>query len=213
MSSFDVILNKLNKNNKILSECFTKIRIIEKKFPPKKNENKFIYGKLCEKILIENLNKIFICKELDLECEVGSEYKNDCILIDEESKSEFKFSIKVQKSKSNITIINKRYKDNHSISNINFMLINIQNSKLYIFKHDNEFDKFIKNDGSAISYKSAILKYLDNKKYYYQFINETNLDKIKPFDYYKILLNEVNNDFNELFSVVNLENELKMLNV
>ena len=209
--TFDIIINKLNKNDKILSECFTKIKIIEKKFPPKKNENKFIYGKLCEKVLIEYLNKIFDCKELDLECDVGSEYKNDCYLIDKDSGNKFKFSIKVQKSKSNITIINKRYKDNHSINNLNLMLINIQNSKLYIFKHDNEIEKFIKNDGAAISYKSSILKYLDNKKYYYKFINETNFDKIEPFDYYKILLKEVNNEFDELFINISLENELKML--
>jgi hypothetical protein len=211
--SFKYIYEKLNKNNKLMTECFNKILIIEKMFPPKKNENKFIYGKLCEKVLIEYLNKIFDCKELDLECDSGSEYKNDCYLFDNDLKIENKFSIKVQKNRSNVTIINKRYNDEHTLSNINFMLINIYESKLYIFSHNEELNKYVKNDNSCISYKVSLLKYLDQNKYYYKFLDQYNYQNIKPFNIYGLLLNEVNKNYTESNDMINLENNFNSMNI
>ena len=50
-----------------------------------------------------------------------------------------KYSIKVQKSKNLITIINKRNKTTHSINGMNFLIVNIKLRKLFIFTHNEKF--------------------------------------------------------------------------
>jgi len=51
------IINKLRNNPKIMENCFLEIKKILYLFPPAKNENKFIYGKVGELCLINNINK------------------------------------------------------------------------------------------------------------------------------------------------------------
>jgi hypothetical protein len=43
---------KMEKNEDKMRKCYKELIKISKKFPPQKNENKFIYGKLGEKALI-----------------------------------------------------------------------------------------------------------------------------------------------------------------
>lgn len=70
------------ENIGIMNLCYYKICCISKKYPPQKNENKFIYGKLVEKSLMEAFCKMgFICEDLDKKHKFGSEYKNDITLL------------------------------------------------------------------------------------------------------------------------------------
>src|SRR3989344_7789763 len=98
-----------------MEDCYIEIRRILKKFPPSKNENKFIYGKLIEKSIITHINKIISCTNLDNNHKYGSEYKNDCLLLNT------LYSIKAQKQKSDVILINKHNKQIHSITNMYFI--------------------------------------------------------------------------------------------
>jgi hypothetical protein len=124
------LLNILNKKENIptLKKCYLHIYKIMTLFPPKKNENKFIYGKLIEKIIIRTINNIISCYELDNEYNSGSCYKNDCRILSSN------YSIKVMKSKTRVIIINKHHKLNHDISNMSFIICNIS-KKDYIYLH------------------------------------------------------------------------------
>jgi hypothetical protein len=93
------------------------------------------------------------------------------------------------------------------------MLINIYESKLYIFSHNEELNKYVKNDNSCISYKVSLLKYLDQNKYYYKFLNHNNYQNIKPFNIYSLLLNEVNKNNTESNEMINLENNFNSMNI
>jgi hypothetical protein len=85
------LLNQ-EKHKKKMQHCFYNILKIMHLFPPAKNENKFIYGKLIELELIKTINAFVSCKELDKNHSSGSEYKNDCIIKNN------KFSIKASKN-------------------------------------------------------------------------------------------------------------------
>ena len=113
------------KNNKNMEKCYYNILKISKLFPPAKNENKFIYGKLIELQLIKTFNNFLICNDLDKNHKYGSEYKNDCEI------NGNKFSIKACKSTSNVIILNKHNKSDHKIDT-NFIICNIE-KKNYIY--------------------------------------------------------------------------------
>jgi hypothetical protein len=98
------ILNN-KKNSKNMEKCYFNILKISKLFPPAKNENKFIYGKLIELQLIKTFNNFFICDDLDKNHKYGSEYKNDCTI------NGNNFSIKASKNGNSVTIINKLHKN------------------------------------------------------------------------------------------------------
>ena len=178
------LIQLLNKHPAIMSACFIKILKTVKKYPPRKNENKFIYGKVCELALIEHLNKILTCIDLDKTHLSGSEYKNDCML----RFLKIKYSIKVSKSGGTITIINKRNANiRHSIYDINFAIIHISEQNLYLFNHNDDVlfqDKYKKEDGAAIHYKGSIMTYLKkNKKFVYHFPETQILIDFKTNEY------------------------------
>ena len=197
-NKIDVLREILNKNDDIMSLCYIEILKILRKYPPAKNENKFIYGKLIEKSIINHINKIIPCIELDKleENSVGSEYKNDCRCLDTD------FSIKASKSGGIITIINKRNKQTHSIDNLNFIICHIANKKLYIFSHNTHspFEKYKEEDGGGIHYKSGIFTYFKkNDEYSYSFKENdivkdfiaNELPLIKESDIYEKLYQEL----------------------
>lgn len=157
------LIKELNKptNYDIMSKCFVNIFKISRLFPPAKNENKFIYGKLIELELIKTFNKTMICNDLDSKHSVGSEYKNDCEI------NGNKYSIKASKNGDKITVINKLNKKDYDIDT-SFIIINIKNKKLYVFPTKIINKELIVNSDSNISFKPAIFNYLD--KYYNQFI-------------------------------------------
>jgi len=192
------LIGLLNKNNVIMSHCYIKILKILKKYPPAKNENKFIYGKLIENTLINAFNQIIKCQDLDVLHTVGSEYKYDC-------RFRFlmkAFSIKASKSGGTVTIINKRNRAEHDISQISFILCHIKNKSLYIFNHDDteDFERYVKYDGAAIHYKSGIFTYLKkHNQFIYKFPEndiitefiDNKLPYIEVEDIYTRLYNEL----------------------
>ncbi len=184
------LVNELNKpsNYNIMSKCFYNIFKISRLFPPAKNENKFIYGKLIELELIKTFNKtLLLCNDLDSKHSFGSEYKNDCEI------NGNKYSIKASKNGDKITVINKLNKRNYDIDTC-FIIINIKNRKLYIFPTKIVNKELIVNSDSNISFKPAIFNYLD--KYYNQFIY--TFPEMDNKQYEKIMDTEEVNVYNYL---------------
>lgn len=166
-------------------------------FPPKLNCNKFIYGKVIEYEIINTLGKIFpYCIDLDNQCTTGSSYKNDCkIYISEDCI--LPFSIKVCKSPSAITIINKNNATKHDyvsdIKKMNFIILCIQKKRIYVFEHTNDLDEYLIDKGPKVEYKNRIFKYLDQNYLYYDFqlseedekkiLEYSELDDIQVYEY------------------------------
>jgi len=175
----------LNNNKDIMKDCYYECVSVSKNFPPQKNENKFIYGKLIELCLINYFTKIgFICEDLDKNHNIGSEYMNDILLL------KIKFSIKAKLNKGgNVILVNKKSTTKHNIK-LNLILCVINSGKLYIFP-SNIFNikEYIKEDAGCISYKSSLFTILDKNysKYIYIFpllddISNKKLLEIKEQD-------------------------------
>jgi hypothetical protein len=151
-----------------MERCYFEILSTAKKFPPAKNENKFVYGKLIEKALINAFIKCgFNCIDLDSKHTVGSEYKNDIRMLNMD------ISIKALKNKgSSIVLINKNGKKTHNVDNIQMILCIINEGKLYFIPNnliDN--DIYVNDSDSQISYRSKLITMFENKyeKYIYNF--------------------------------------------
>ena len=159
MNSSRRLIDIFTKNPDLTTNMYIDILSILKKYPPAKNENKFIYGKVAESRIINWINKIIPCEDLDKNNLIGSEYKNDCQISFDQEK--IKYSIKVSKSGAEPTLINKRNKSSHNVNDCSFIICHIQNRKLYIFKHDETLQQFLKENHESIKYKSKIFKFLD----------------------------------------------------
>jgi len=186
-----LIIEILYKHPDIMRKYFIEIISICKKFPPKKNENKFIYGKLIEKSLLNAFLEIgFKCEDLDQTHSSGSEYKNDIRML------KLKYSIKAQKSKGDVRLINTLSTAKHNI-NMTLILCVINDRKLYIFPSNIVNQQiYLKKDAGSISYKSALFKWIDNNhsEYIYKFPTltpeqETNINEIKEIMIYEYLYN------------------------
>lgn len=162
-------INLLKNHPVYMCNLYKDILTILHKYPPAKNENKFIYGKVAEKRIIYWFNKIIPCIELDKQFEFGSEYKYDCEI--SFSIGAIKFSIKVSKNGGEPTLINKRNKTSHTVQNCNMIICHIKDRRLYIFKHTPDFDSYIKETDESIKYKPSIFKKKleKDKNYYYEF--------------------------------------------
>lgn len=184
------LIKELNNpiNFNIMAHCFFNISKISRLFPPAKNENKFIYGKLIELELIKTFSKRMICDDLDSKHSVGSEYKNDCAI------NGNKYSIKASKNGDKITVINKLNKKDYDIDT-SFIIIHIKNKKLYVFPTKIINKELIVNGDSNISFKPAIFHYLD--KYYSQFIYK--FPEMSEDQYEKIMDTEPVNVYNHLY--------------
>ena len=158
--SYNLILKRsLIKYPEYMTPLLIDIYTILNKYPPAKNENKFIYGKVAEARIIHWINKIIPCIDLDKSNTHGAEYKNDCEISFDSNK--VKYSIKVSKNGGEPTLINKRNVSSHTVNDCHFIICHILNKKLYIFKHDETLEPFIKENHESIKYKSSIFKYLD----------------------------------------------------
>jgi len=162
------IIILINNEYDIMERCYFEILSTAKKFPPAKNENKFVYGKLIEKALINAFIKCgFNCIDLDSKHTVGSEYKNDIRMLNMD------ISIKALKNKgSSIVLINKNGKKTHNVDNIQMILCIINEGKLYFIPNnliDN--DIYVNDSDSQISYRSKLITMFENKyeKYIYNF--------------------------------------------
>jgi hypothetical protein len=196
-------MNSFNKHNEKVNDMFIKCLKIYRKFPPSKNEYKFIFGGLVQKAFIEMLNDIFYkCIDLDELHEFGSEYKNDCCLyITPHLK--FNMSIKAKsKTNGNIILIN-RHGNNvfHNLKNLITFAIIIETRQIIIINHNNVKEDFIKDNDANISYKSSLITYikknnpqmvytLEKNHKFNEFI-ENEYEIITPIDLYKELYNKL----------------------
>ena len=184
----------LNKTPDLMQKCYYDIVRVSIKYPPQKNENKFIYGKLIERVLIRTIRQVGIeIVDLDEAHTMGSEYKNDIRMFD------IDISIKAKLNKGgNIILINKKSKSEHIIK-IQTIVCIINERKLYFIPSDivdNEL--FVIQDAGCISYKGTLITMM-NKKYnqfIYEFpeLNEEYKNKLKnvtQIDIYTMLLNEL----------------------
>lgn len=155
------------QNREHMQSCLFELRKISKKFPPLKNEYKFIYGKLCEIALIKAFQKSSIdVVDLDKSHTMGSEYKNDIQVLDQ------KFSIKTKLNKSgDIIMINCKSKSEH-VLDINTILMVINEGLMYIFPTDFfEQKDFVKRDSGSISFRGKLITHINKKhpEYIYKF--------------------------------------------
>lgn len=180
------IILTLSNNSKLMNEIYLTAYKTMILFPPKLNCNKFIYGKVIEYKIINTLDKIFpYCIDLDNQCTTGSSYKNDCNMCISEDCI-LSFSIKVCKSPSAITIINKNNASLHNyikdIKNMNFIILCIQKKRMYVFEHIDMLNEYLIDKGSKVEYKRSIFKYLDNNNSYYDFqLSEEDEKKIAEY--------------------------------
>lgn len=192
-NKFIAIIEILQQNKDIMMKCYYEIVCISKKYPPHKNENKFIYGKLIEMSLINAFENIGIkCKNLDDKHKCGSEYKNDLRMFNVD------ISIKAKLNKyGNVILINKKSTCKHIIK-IETILCVINESKMYFIPSNivnNEI--YVKEDAGCISYKSSLFTMM-NKKYnnfIYLFpkLNDEykqNIENIIEVDIYKKLYHD-----------------------
>jgi hypothetical protein len=167
-------INKINKksiysikhqlNNKVMNKFFIECNLIYKKFPPSKNENKFLFGGLVQKSCVQMLESVFYkCIDLDELHSYGSEFKNDCCLYLSKYKKLF-ISIKCKSKKcGEIILINKN--SNHKIydlSDLITLLIVIETNQIIIIEHKRFGDSFLKDNNSNIVYKSSLLTHIYN---------------------------------------------------
>jgi hypothetical protein len=181
---------KMEKNEDKMRKCYKELIKISKKFPPQKNENKFIYGKLGEKALISMLENIGILNIVDLDNlhSVGSEYKNDI------SINDVNFSIKVKLNRAgDIIMINCKSTSEHTLD-INTLVIVIKERKIYAIPKTFNSAEYIKQDSGSISYKNKILTHFTKEypQYIYTFPEVENEDnsEITAIDIYNILYND-----------------------
>ena len=189
------IFKLLEENEAVRNNLWIQIQYNLHLYPPALNENKFIYGKIGEHIIINSFKEFFTTEDLDSNHSNGAEYLNDC------SIDENKFSIKMVKNKYGTLIIcNKNSKhENHldDIKNINFIVCNIERRRLYIFKHTPELDKFINNTNSGVKYRSSIFTFLNkNKENYFEFVETTKITTVLK----KIRKIQIPNVYEQLFN-------------
>ncbi len=190
-NKFIGIIEILNNHNNIMQKCYYELKSISLKYPPQKNENKFIYGKLIELSLINAFKQIgFNCINLDDTHSCGSEYKNDIKMLN------INISIKGKLNKGgNIILINKKTTEIHDVK-VETLLCIINEGKLYFIPSnivDNK--KYIKEGVGTVEYKSSLITMLNkcHKEYIYSF-PELN-------DHYKKKIDETNeiDIFNKLY--------------
>ena len=123
------IIEILNLNPTIMRDCNFACQKTSKQFPPNKNENKFIYGKMVEMSIGESINRIGLkCIDLDKSHRIGSEYKNDISIL------KLNFSIKAKLNKGgNVILINKKSNNVKHNTSVNLILCVINEEKLYIY--------------------------------------------------------------------------------
>lgn len=180
------------ENIEYTKKCYEEICRIKYIFPPQKNENKFIYGKLGEIAVINMIKKLGKkIEDLDENHDIGSEYKNDCIIDD------ICFSLKLKLNKnSNVVMINYRTTADHNLD-INTIVICINEKCIYFLPKSLNISEYIKKDAGSISYKGSLFTYI--KKYKNELIfsfpelDSNKLDEIsnlKPVNIMKKLYEE-----------------------
>ena len=148
ITKFKTVIDILKCNPTIMQQCLFQLYKTSILYDPKKNENKFIYGKLIEKSLIYAMTQIGFCVEdLDKNHLIGSEYKNDIKLL------QINISIKGKlNAGGDIILLNKKTKSAHNVK-MEVLLCCIRTHKLYFIPSSLVDSKiYVKEDAGCISY-------------------------------------------------------------
>lgn len=189
MCEFIIEEMKLPINEEKMNKCYRELFKISRKFPPQKNEYKFIYGKLGEIALFRMFRDIGVINIVDLDDQhsSGSEYKNDIIIND------VYFSIKVKLNKpGDIIMINCKSSPNHTLD-INTIIIVINERRIYAIPKTFNTDEYIKQDSGTISYKNKILTHFTKNcpKFVYTFPEpKDEIIEMSAIDIYTILYDD-----------------------
>jgi len=192
ITKFKSVIDLLKCNPTIMQQCLFQLYKISILYDPKKNENKFIYGKLIEKTLIYAMKHIgFYVEDLDKNHLIGAEYKNDIKLL------QINISIKGKlNAKGDIILLNKKSKSVHNVK-MEVLLCCIRTHKLYFIPSSLvDSNIYVKEDAGCISYKSKLIT-MFNKTHQdciYQFpdlseLEKNELAKLEPLDIMSILFN------------------------
>ena len=197
------ILNVFNKHNDEVNNMFIKCLKIYHKYPPAKNEYKFIFGGLVQLAFIEFMDKVFHkCVDLDELHHFGSEYKNDCCLY---ITPYVKFNISIKaKSKTigNVILINKHGNNVvHNLKNLITFVVILETRQIIIINHNDIPIEYIKDNDANISYKSSLITFIKKNKpelvytlnpneMFKTFIEE-EYNEIVPINLYKELYNKL----------------------
>jgi hypothetical protein len=153
----DPLIEIINNNKKEFEIFIEKSIITSKKFPPKYNENKFIYGKLVEHLFVNSVkltnNQCILLDEDKLQ----SNYKNDICV-----NNEYFYSLKVTKNRNgNVRLINNdSEKVQHIYTNINMVIINLERIEIYLFNTSQLPIDYFKINKDGIDIKSKFYKYI-----------------------------------------------------
>lgn len=197
------ILNMFNKHTDEVNNMFIKCLKIYHKYPPAKNEYKFIFGGLVQLAFIDLLGKVFHkCLDLDELHDFGSEYKNDCCLYITPFVK-FNISIKAKsKTNGNVILINKHGNNVvHNLKNLITFVIILETHQIIIVNHNDVPEQYIKDNEANISYKSSLITFIKKNKpelvytlnqneSFKQFIEE-EYNTISPVNLYKELYNKL----------------------
>lgn len=193
------LVQKCLHNRNWMNEMFIGCLIVKQQFPPIKNENKFIYGIVCQKIIFNYFEKFLVdCRDLDKDEQ--NCYKNDFSFLMGEDV--IPCSIKVISKRSNIILINKNHQNiNHDLDNLITVLVILETCEVIVIEHNTVDKKYIINGGSNISYRSSLITYMRKNKLECVFKLEpddkfnnfkTNrLNRVNVIDYYTIIAENV----------------------
>ena len=182
-----------------MNEMFIGCLIVQHQFPPRKNENKFIYGIVCQKIIFNYLTKFLVdCKDLDKDEQ--NCYKNDFSFLMVEDI--IPCSIKVISKRSNIILINKNHQNiNHSLENLITVLAILETCEIIVIEHNDVDKKYIIDGGANISYRGSLITHMRKNKQDCVFklepderfkdFKNNRLSQINEIDYYSIIAENV----------------------
>jgi hypothetical protein len=184
---FIQIIKILNDNPLEMQKCYFQINQVNKKYPPQKNEMKFIYGKIIEMCLLTTFCSLgFECIDLDKKHNFGSEYKNDISIMGVD------ISIKAKLNQNgNIIMINKLSKTEHEMK-IETLVCSIKEGILYFIPSEIVDNIFITTSAGCILYKGKILTMIKKNypQYVYKFPKLTDeqlssISQLQAVDLYK----------------------------
>lgn len=207
-----IICRKVKNATNAQTTMFMKSMKIMKKFPPSKNEYKFIFGNLVQCAVNECLSSIFYKSyDLDKNHSYGSEYKNDTKIYLTKYVS-FKISIKAKSTnKSSIILINKhtnqyditktQNKKRYNLNNLITCVVTLREPAIYFIDHNTVPCNYVKDSPSNISYKSSLITHYKNTNHpmYLPMVSTTQMKEfmmnilptIEPYDIYDELFNQL----------------------
>lgn len=191
------LISKLKSLPKsVLQNIHFEIKKTLKLFPPGKNENKFTYGLIIQRIFIHACDQhIGKTVDLDEQHNIGSEYKNDAqIMMDNE---QFNFSIKACKQiGSKIIMINKLNSSEHQIQDINLVTIYTGLGIICATPISRLDESLIDNTGANVSLKGSYYnRHIKNTDYEFKLPDLTKdqqerLDSMEEVNYIDYLYNQ-----------------------